>query len=59
MRAIEFEFASVKVSMDVPLTAMELGKKALVIVGGVGVAQPVKVTLSRLKSFPLEVAFAP
>ena len=57
--AIEFEFARVKVSVEVPLIAMGLGKKALVIVGGVGVAQPVKVTLSKLISFPLEVAFAP
>ena len=59
MRAMEFELESVKVSVEVPLIAMGLGRKALVIVGGVGVVQPVKVTLSKLISFPLEVAFAP
>jgi hypothetical protein len=57
--AIEFELASVKVSVEIPLTAIGLGEKALVIAGGTGVAQPVKVTLSRLKSFPLDVALAP
>ena len=56
---IEFEFVRVKVSVEVPLIAMGLGEKAFVIVGGVGVEQPVKVTLSKLISFPLEVAFAP
>ena len=56
---IEFEFASVNVNVDMPLTAMGLGEKTLVIVGGLGVAQPVKVTLSKLMSFPLDVAFAP
>jgi len=59
VNAIEFEFARVNVSVEVPLIAIGLGEKALVIVGGVGVAQPVKVTLSKLISFPLEVAFAP
>ena len=59
VNAIEFEFESVKVSVEVPFSAMGLGKKALVIVGGVGVAQPLKETLSKLISLPLEVAFAP
>jgi hypothetical protein len=59
VRAIEFELDSVKVNVETPLIAMELGEKALVIAGGTGVAQPVNVTLSRLKSFPLDVALAP
>lgn len=59
VNAIEFEFARVNVNVDVPLTAIGLGENALVIVGAVGVEQPVKVTLSKLMSFPLEVAFAP
>ena len=57
--AMEFELESVKVKVEIPLTAMGLVPKAWVMVGGTGVAQPVKVTLSRFRSFPLEVAFAP
>ena len=53
------EFARVKVNIEVPLTAIGLGENALVIVGGMGVIQPVKVTLSKFISFPLDVAFAP
>lgn len=56
---IEFELARVKVSVDIPLIAMGLGENALVMEEGTGVAHPVNVTLSRLKSFPLEVALAP
>ena len=52
VNAIEFEFASVKVSVEVPLIAMGLGKKALVIVGGLGTAQPVNVTSSKYISEP-------
>ena len=46
VNAIEFEFARVKVRVEVPLTAIGLDAKALVIVGGLGIAQPVKVTSS-------------
>ena len=59
VRAMEFEFDRVKVSVDVPFTAIGSGENTFVIVGGTGVAHPVNITLSRLKSFPLEVAFAP
>ena len=59
VNGIEFEFARVNLNVEVPLTAMGLDKKAFVIVGAAGVEQPVKVTLSKLISFPLEVAFAP
>ena len=59
VKAIEFELERVKVNVDMPFTAIGSGENALVIVGGTGVAQPVKFTLSRLRSFPLEVAFAP
>ena len=52
VRAIEFELASVKVSVEVPFTAMGLGENALVIVGGLGIAQPVRVTLSKKISDP-------
>ncbi len=48
----EFELASVKVNVDVPLTAIGLGEKALLMVGGLGIAQPVKVTLSKTPSDP-------
>lgn len=44
--SMEFEFASVNVNAEVPLTAMGLLEKAFVIVGGLGTAQPVKVTSS-------------
>ena len=50
--AIELEFASVNVNVDVPLTAIGLGEKAFVIVGGLGTAQPVNVTLSTNISEP-------
>jgi hypothetical protein len=49
----------VKVKVETPLTAIGFGEKALVIVGGLGTAHPVKVTLSKFISFPLDVAFAP
>ena len=49
---MEFVFASVNVNVDVPLTAIGFGEKALVIVGGLGTAQPVKVTLSTNISEP-------
>lgn len=45
--AMEFEFASVNVKVEVPLTAIGLDENALIIVGGLGIAQPVKVTSSR------------
>ena len=52
VRAIEFELESVKVRVEIPLTAMGLGENALVIAGGLGIAQPVKVTLSTKTSDP-------
>jgi hypothetical protein len=54
-----FGFVTVKVSVEVAPTATGFGEKALVSVPGTGVPHPVKVTLSKLMSFPLEVAFAP
>ena len=59
VRAMELELERVKVNVEVPFTAIGSGENALVIVGGTGVAHPVKVTLSRLRSFPLDVALAP
>ena len=47
VNAKEFEFPSVNVKVEVPLTAIGLDENALVIVGGFGIAQPVKVTSSR------------
>lgn len=54
-----FGFVTVNVKMDVAPIATGFGEKALLIVAGVGVPQPVKVILSKLISLPLEVAFAP
>ena len=54
-----FGLVRVNVSVDVAPTATGFGVNALLMVAGVGVPQPVKVTLSKLISFPLEVAFAP
>lgn len=54
-----FGFVTVNVKMDVAPIATGFGEKALLMVAGVGVPQPVKVTLSKLISFPLDVAFAP
>lgn len=54
-----FGFVTVNVNVDVAPAATGLGEKALLSVAGVGVPQPVNVTLSKLISFPLEVAFAP
>lgn len=54
-----FGFERVNVNVDVAPTETEFGENALLRVAGVGVPQPVKVTLSKLISFPLEVAFAP
>ena len=54
-----FGFVTVNVSVDVAPIATGFGKNALLIVGGTGVPQPVKVILSRFISFPLEVALAP
>ena len=54
-----FGFVTVNVSVDVAPMATGFGENALPIVAGVGVPHPVKVTLSKLISFPLEVAFAP
>ena len=50
--AMELELESVKVNVEVPFTAIGLGKKALVSVGGFGIAQPVNVTLSTKISDP-------
>ena len=47
VNGIEFEFARVKVRVEVPLTAIGFAVNALVIVGGLGIAQPVNVTSSR------------
>ena len=52
VNAIEFEFESVNVSVEVPLSAMGLGKKAFVKVGRLGTAQPVNVTSSKYISEP-------
>lgn len=52
VNAKEFEFASVNVSVEEPLTAIGSGENALVIVGGLGMTQPVKVTSSRYISEP-------
>jgi hypothetical protein len=54
-----FGFVIVNVKMDVAPLATGFGENALLRVAGVGVPQPVKVTLSKLISFPLEVALAP
>ena len=47
-----FGLVRVKVKDDVAPTATGFGEKALVMVGGLGIAQPVKVTSSRYKSEP-------
>ena len=52
VKAIEFEFVSVNVSVEVPLSAMGLGEKAFVNVGRLGTAQPVNVTSSKYISEP-------
>jgi hypothetical protein len=54
-----FGFERVNVNVDVAPTATGFGVNVLLMVAGVGDPQPVKVTLSKLISFPLEVAFAP
>jgi hypothetical protein len=54
-----FGLVRVNVNVEVAPTATGLGENALLIVGGVGVPQPAKVTLSKLISFPLDVALAP
>ena len=59
VRAIEFELDRINVNVDVPFTAIGSRENAFVIVGGTGVEQPVKVTLSKLMSFPRDVEFAP
>ena len=46
------ELASVKVKVEVPLTAMGFGENTLVIVGGLGTTHPVNVTSSRYMSEP-------
>lgn len=52
VNATGFEFISVNVRVDVPLTAIGFGEKALVIVGGFGVLHPVKLTSSSSRSDP-------
>ena len=52
VNAMEFEFARVNVNVEVPLTAIGFGEKAFVIVGGLGIAQPVIATLSTNISEP-------
>jgi len=52
VRGMEFELDNVKRSVEIPFTGIGLVKKALAMVGGVGVAQPVKVTLSTNISEP-------
>lgn len=54
-----FGFVTVNVNVDVAPIATGFGEKALLRVAGEGVPHPVKVTLSMLISFPLEVALAP
>ena len=54
-----FGFVTVNVKVDVAPIATGFGENALLMVGGAGVPQPAKLTLSRFISFPLEVAFAP
>ena len=53
-----FGFVTVKVRVDVAPIATGFGENALLMVAGVGVPHPVKLTLSILISFPLEVALA-
>jgi hypothetical protein len=48
----EFGFVIVNVSVDVAPTATGFGENTLVIVGGLGTTQPVKVTSSKYKSEP-------
>ena len=52
-------FERVNINVEVAPTATGFGENILLMVAGVGVPQPVKVMLSKLISFPLEVAFAP
>ena len=47
VNAMEFEFARVKLSVEVPLTAMGFGENDFVIVGELGMPQPVKTTSSK------------
>ena len=47
VNAMEFEFARVKLSVEVPLTAMGFGENDFVIVGELGMPQPVKATSSK------------
>ena len=54
-----FGLVSVNVNVEVAPAATGFGENALLIVAGPGVPHPVNVTLSKLISFPLEVAFAP
>ena len=55
----EFGLVTVKLSVDVSLTGTGSGEKFFVIVGGFGMAQPVKETLSMFRSAPLLSVFAP
>ena len=55
----ELGLVSVKVSVLLPPSVTGLVAKDLVIVGGTGTAQPLKVTLSALRSAPLEGVLAP
>ena len=52
VNAMEFEFERVNVSVEIPLTAIGLGEKVFVTVGGFGMAQPVNITLSTNISEP-------
>ncbi|MCH8342078.1 MAG: hypothetical protein IIA51_11060 [Chloroflexi bacterium] len=54
-----FGLVTVKLSVEVSLTATGSGEKSFVIVGGLGMPQPVNDTLSMFKSAPLLGVFAP
>ena len=57
--SIVFGLSIVKVKVEVPFTGIEAGEKTLLIVGGAGIAQPVKEILSSCISAPLDSVFAP
>ena len=57
--SVEFGLVTVKLRVEVSLTATGSGEKSFVIVGGLGMPQPVNETLSMFRSAPLLGVFAP
>ena len=57
--SVEFGLVTVKLRVEVSLTATGSGEKSFVIVGGLGTPHPVKETLSIFRSAPLLGVFAP